>query len=199
MLASDEDREVYGIGPPPVSHEGVRAEKVRAPLGSRNCWWCVATIRLAVRRDPAEADRACTARVGASPMVVNCQDALRTRFTENWCKMVITGEHVKPLVWLRFWTFLQVSEVGWNGLLLRVLRGSSLRPRSEGTSCPAQIPGRGSVTSGIVADEATPRRPRAARICNPSRASGPGRTSLHAAMKRCFRCRRARRSSIPGL
>jgi hypothetical protein len=31
-------------------------------------------------------------------MVVNCQDALRTRFTENWCKTLISGEHVKPLV-----------------------------------------------------------------------------------------------------
>ena len=31
-------------------------------------------------------------------MVVYCQDALRTRFTENWCEMVMTGEYVKPLV-----------------------------------------------------------------------------------------------------
>ena len=35
---------------------------------------------------------------GALPMAFHCQDALRTRFTEKWCKKLITGEHVKPLV-----------------------------------------------------------------------------------------------------
>jgi len=37
-------------------------------------------------------------RAGALPMAFDCQDALRTRFTENWCKMLITGEHVEPLL-----------------------------------------------------------------------------------------------------
>ena len=31
---------------------------------------------------------------GALPMAFHCQDALRTRFTEKWCKKLITGEHV---------------------------------------------------------------------------------------------------------
>jgi hypothetical protein len=35
---------------------------------------------------------------GALPMAFDCQDALRTRFTEKWCETLITDEHVKPLV-----------------------------------------------------------------------------------------------------
>jgi hypothetical protein len=35
---------------------------------------------------------------GALPMAFDCQDALRTRFTEKWCETLITDEHVKSLV-----------------------------------------------------------------------------------------------------
>ena len=78
--------------------EDACAARVPAPLCLRNCRWYVTTIRFAAHRGSTGRDRARTARIGASPMVVYCQDALRTRFTENWCEMVMTGEYVKPLV-----------------------------------------------------------------------------------------------------
>ena len=104
------------------SREETCAERVPAPLGLRNCWWYVTTIRFAARRGSTERDRARTARAGALSMAVHCQDALRTRSTENWCEMLITGESVKPLVRQRFWVFLQVSNLCQNGLSFRVLR-----------------------------------------------------------------------------
>ena len=53
---------------------------------------------LQVHRGSTERDRASTAGGWSVADAFDCQDALRTRFTENWCKMLITGEHVKPLL-----------------------------------------------------------------------------------------------------
>ncbi|MDK1019615.1 MAG: hypothetical protein QGD89_09470 [Actinomycetota bacterium] len=48
------------------------------------------------------------------------EDALRTRFIENWCKVLKVSEHSKPLVGLSFWTFPFVLGLRRNGMLIRV-------------------------------------------------------------------------------
>jgi hypothetical protein len=49
------------------------------------------------------------------------QDALRTRFIENWCKVVQTGEHSKPLLRRGFWVYPPVRGLWRDGLLIRRL------------------------------------------------------------------------------
>ena len=49
------------------------------------------------------------------------QDALRTRFIENWCKVVQTVEHSKPLLRLGSWVYPPVRGLWRNGLLIRRL------------------------------------------------------------------------------
>jgi hypothetical protein len=49
------------------------------------------------------------------------QDALRTRFIENWCKVVQTVEHSKPLLFLGSWVFPSVRGLRCDGLLIRRL------------------------------------------------------------------------------
>lgn len=53
------------------------------------------------------------------PDAVHSQDALRTRFTENQCKMPITAEYVKPLLRGLFCAFPLLSGLCRNGLLIR--------------------------------------------------------------------------------
>jgi hypothetical protein len=78
--------------------EGVCAERVRAPLGFETAGG--AWPRFASRSSAIRLKRTVRVqqRAGALPMAVDCQDALRTRFTEERCKMLITVEHVKPLL-----------------------------------------------------------------------------------------------------
>ncbi len=49
------------------------------------------------------------------------QDALRTRFIENWCKVVQTVEYSKPLLRLRHRVYPPVRGLWRNGLLIRRL------------------------------------------------------------------------------
>ena len=50
---------------------------------------------------------------------VQTQDAPRTRFVENQCKVPSTGESRKPPVRGWFWAFPKVRDPRWNGLLIR--------------------------------------------------------------------------------
>jgi hypothetical protein len=63
------------------------------------------------RRDAADED---------GSLVVS-QDALRTRFIENWCKVVQTVEHSKPLVRRGFRVYPPVRGLWRDGLLIRRL------------------------------------------------------------------------------
>ena len=47
------------------------------------------------------------------------QDALRTRFIENWCKVVQTVEHSNPLLRLGSWVYLPVRGLWRDGLEIR--------------------------------------------------------------------------------
>jgi hypothetical protein len=49
------------------------------------------------------------------------QDALRTRFIENWCKAVRTVEYSKPLLRLGSWVYPLVRGLWRDGLLIRRL------------------------------------------------------------------------------
>ena len=49
------------------------------------------------------------------------QDALRTRFIENWCKMLQTVEHSKPLLRLGSRVYPPVRGLWRDGLLIRRL------------------------------------------------------------------------------
>jgi hypothetical protein len=57
---------------------------------------------------------------GAGPLLVS-QDALRTRFIENWCKVVQTVEHSKPLLRPDSRVYPQVRGLWRDGLLIRRL------------------------------------------------------------------------------
>ena len=49
------------------------------------------------------------------------QDALRTRFIENWCKVLQTGEHSKPLLRQGSRVYPPVRGLWRDGLLIRRL------------------------------------------------------------------------------
>ena len=49
------------------------------------------------------------------------QDALRTRFIENWCKVVQTGEYSKPLLLKGSTVYPPVRGLWRDGLLIRRL------------------------------------------------------------------------------
>ena len=52
---------------------------------------------------------------------LDLQDALRTRFIENWCKVVQTVEHSKPLLRLGSQAYPPVRGLWSDGLLIRRL------------------------------------------------------------------------------
>jgi hypothetical protein len=89
------------------------------------------------------------------------QDALRTRFIENWCKVVRTVEFSKPLLRQGSWVFPLVRGLWRNRLLIRRLhvqvvpgcRDSPYVPRvavrnGKSTTSPRQRSGRELVAEG---------------------------------------------------
>ena len=59
--------------------------------------------------------------VDEPPSLVVFQDALRTRFVGNWCRVMQTGEHSKPVLQPGSGVYPPVRGLWWNRLPIRRL------------------------------------------------------------------------------